>query len=494
MINLVLIEKDIFVYGVIISIGTGVVTLQGFLMAFVGEVFRVCSSNLISTSYGVIVNLYRDDTMNLLIGALLINQEGRISHGYSVKAMSRLAVVILGDFMIGSIVDPMGNVIFNNTRIDVQYPWLINAPAPGIISRQAVTEAMQTGILSIDTMIPIGRGQRELIVGDRQTGKTSIGVDTILNQKYGTLFSVYIAIGQKASSVLQIFLSMIKRDATFYLTVVIAAASCTAVSQYLCAYSGTAMSEFFTMTGELASFQVLDDLSRHAIAYREIYLLLRTPPGREAYPGEVFFVHARLLERSAKLSKSLGSGSLTSFPVIETLAGDVSAYITTNVISITDGQVFLSTDLFIAGIKPSIDVGLSVSRVGSAAHWESMKLVSGSYKLELAQFVELQSFSQFASDLRDETKNRISRGIRLIEMLKQPSGSPMSLDQQVGILTLANQDMLRTLPEKSVRTYVNSYLAIPTWVKLLVPARLLGCSIVRYITHGLKLIELAHLT
>jgi F-type H+-transporting ATPase subunit alpha len=470
------------VYGVIISIGTGVVTLQGFLMAFVGEVFRVCSSNLMSTSYGVVVNLYRDDTMNLLIGALLINHEGRLSQGCSVNAMSRLAVVILGDFMIGSIVDPIGNLIFNNTRIDVQYPWLIHSPAPGIISRQSVTEAMQTGILSIDAMIPIGRGQRELIVGDRQTGKTSIGVDTILNQKYGALFSVYIAIGQKASSVLQIFLSMISRDATFYLTVVIAAASSSAVSQFLSAYSGTAMSEFFTTTGELASFQVLDDLSRHAIAYREIYLLLRTPPGREAYPGEVFFVHARLLERSAKLSKDLGSGSLTSFPVIETLAGDVSAYITTNVISITDGQVFLSTDLFIAGIKPSIDVGLSVSRVGSAAHWDSMKLVAGSYKLELAQFVELQSFSQFASDLRDETKKRIDKGLRLVEMLKQPAGSPMALHQQVTILSLANQDMLRTLSEKHVRSYVNSYLAIPTWVQMLVPARLLGSSIVQYVT------------
>jgi F-type H+-transporting ATPase subunit alpha len=348
-----LISKNIFVYGVIISIGSGVVTLQGFLMAFLGELFRVSNSN----SFGLVVNLYRDDTMNLLIGALLLNPEDRLSEGAKVSAMSRLASILLGDFAIGSIIDPLGNLILNSGRVDVQYRWVIESPAPGIIDRQSLFEPLQTGVLSIDSMVPLGRGQRELIVGDRQTGKTSIGVDTILNQKYENVLSVYLPLGQKASSILQVFLALVRRDAVFYLSLLVASASSSAVCQFLCAYTGAALSEFFMLVGELPSFLMLDDL----------------PPGREAYPGEIFFVHSRLLERSAKLSASLGGGSVTAFPVIETLAGDVSAYITTNVISITDGQIFLSIDLFLAGIKPAIDVGLSVTRVGSAAQWDGMK-------------------------------------------------------------------------------------------------------------------------
>ena len=258
----------------------------------------------------------------------------------------------------------------------MQYPWAIESPAPGIIDRQSVTEALQTGLIAIDSSIPIGCGQRELIVGDRQTGKTSISIDSILNQKYSTIFTVYTSLGQSSSSILQV------------------------VHQYLCAYSGAALSEFFVITGELPSLLILDDLSRHACAYREIYLLLRRPAGREAYPGEIFFVHSRLLERSAKLSYNLGGGSLTCFPVIETLAGDVSGYISTNVISITDGQIALSADLFLSGILPAIDVGLSVTRVGSIAQWYGMKYVAGFYKLELAQFVELQSFSQAEGQAR----------------------------------------------------------------------------------------------
>eukprot|EP00442_Polarella_glacialis_P037316 CAMPEP_0115081064 /NCGR_PEP_ID=MMETSP0227-20121206/19045_1 /TAXON_ID=89957 /ORGANISM="Polarella glacialis, Strain CCMP 1383" /LENGTH=401 /DNA_ID=CAMNT_0002468815 /DNA_START=255 /DNA_END=1457 /DNA_ORIENTATION=+ len=401
--------------------------------------------------------------MNLLIGALLLNPEDRLSQGCCVNAMSRLATIILGDFAIGSILDPVGNLIFNSGRIDVQYPWVVQSPAPGIIDRQSVSEALQTGIISIDSMVPIGRGQRELVVGDRQTGKTSIGIDTILNQKYASLFCVYVPIGQKASSVLEVFLALIRRDAVFYLSMVVASASSSAVCQFLCAYSGSALSEFFMITGELPSFIIFDDLSRHAMAYREIYLLLRRPPGREAYPGEIFFVHSRLLERSAKLSYNLGGGSLTSFPVIETLAADVSAYITTNVISITDGQIFLSPDLFLAGIKPAIDVGLSVTRVGSAAQWYGMKLVAGSYKLELAQYIELQSFSQFAADLGEETKNRLARGRSLLEMLKQFCGSPMSLMAQVGILSLANQDLLKALAIENIQPFLSLYLDLPVW-------------------------------
>jgi F-type H+-transporting ATPase subunit alpha len=416
--------------------------------------------------------------MNLLIGALLLNPEDRISEGAKVKGLCRLASIVLGDFAVGSILDPVGNLILNSGRIDAQYRWVIESPAPGIIDRESVFEPLQTGILSIDSMVPIGRGQRELVVGDRQTGKTSIGVDTILNQKYEKVLCVYVPLGQKASSILEVFLALVRRDAVFYLSMLVASASSSAVCQFLCAYTGSALSEFFMLVGELPSFLMLDDLSRHAMAYREIYLLLRRPPGREAYPGEIFFVHSRLLERSAKIASCLGGGSCTAFPVIETLAGDVSAYITTNVISITDGQIFLSIDLFLSGIKPAIDVGLSVTRVGSQAQWDGMKLVAGSYKLELAQFVELQSFSQFAADLGEETKNRLARGRRLVEMLKQFCGSPMSLARQVGILSLANQDLIKDLAIEDIQVFLKLYLSVPVWVLLFVPVRLVVLGIV----------------
>merc|ERR1712187_746153 len=419
------IEKNILCYGVIISVNGPVVSLQGFLMAFVNELFRVAVvsgaslSNSEENAYGLVVNLYRDETMNLLIGALLLNPEIRLSEGAKVTAMSRLASIILGNFAIGSILDGWGGFILNSGRVDAQSPWLVESPAPGIIDRQSVFEPLQTGIVSVDSMIPLGRGQRELVVGDRKTGKTSIGLDTILNQKYEKVLCVYLPLAQKASSVLEVFLALIRRDAIFYLSMLVASAASSAVSQFLGAYTGAGTCEFFMYVGGVPSWLMLDDLSRHAMAYREIYLLLRRPPGREAFPGEIFFVHARLLERSAKLSRSLGGASVTAIPVIETLGADVSAYITTNVISITDGQIFLSTDLFLRGIKPAIDLALSVTRVGSAAQWVGMKLVAGSYKLELVQFIELQSFSQFAADLGEETKNRLARGRTLLEMLKK---------------------------------------------------------------------------
>merc|ERR1719350_2111030 len=452
--NRMLIEKDICIYGVIISVGSGVVTLQGFLSGFIGEVFRICCMGLSENSFGLVVNLYRDDRMNLLIGALLLNPEDRISEGAKVKGLSRLASIVLGDFAIGSILDPVGNLILNSGRIDAQYRWVIESPAPGIIDRQSVFEPLQTGVLSIDSMVPIGRGQRELVVGDRQTGKTSIGVDTILNQKYEKVLCVYVPLGQKASSILEVFLALVRRDAVFYLSMLVASASSSAVCQFLCAYTGSALSEFFMLVGELPSFLMFDDLSRHAMAYREIYLLLRRPPGREAYPGEIFFVHSRLLERSAKLSTNLGGGS------------------------ITDGQIFLSIDLFLAGIKPAIDVGLSVTRVGSAAQWEGMKLVSGSYKLELAQFVELQAFSQFASDLGQETKDRLDRGRRFLSLLKQPCGSPMSLLAQLGILSLANQNIIKELTFHEMALFLSYYLSVPIWILLFIPVRLISKSLV----------------
>jgi len=474
-----LIEKNIFISGLIISTGYGVVILQGFLIAFISELFRIC---VMGFHYGFVVNLYRNETMNLLIGALLLNPGNRVSEGAKVNGMSRLASIILGDFACGSILDPIGNLILNSGSGNVQYRWLIESPAPGIIDRQSVCEPLQTGIVSIDSMVPIGRGQRELIVGDRQTGKTSIGVDTILNQKYEKVFCIYLPIGQKASSILEVFLALIRKDAIFYLSMVLASASSSAVHQFLCAYTGAALSEFFMALRELPCFLMLDGLSRHGIAYREIYLLLRRPPGREAYPGEIFFVHSRLLERSAKLSPNLGGGSITAFPVVETLGGDVSAYITTNLISITDGQIFLSINLFLNGVKPAIDIGLSVTRVGSAAQWDGMKLVAGSYKLELAQYIELQSFSQFAADLGKETKNRLTRGRSLVQMLKQFCGSPINLTSQIGILSLANQDLAKGLLIEDIQPFLHFYLSVPVWALLFLPARLVGKCILSYMS------------
>lgn len=471
------IERGILIYGVIISTGYGVVTLQGCLITFIGEVFRISGMAFNGVGFGLVVNLYQNETMNLLVGALLLNPRYRISEGAKVNAICRLGSILLGDFAIGCILDPLGNLILNSGRIDVQYRWVVESAAPGIIDRESVFEPLQTGVISIDSMIPIGRGQRELLVGDRQTGKTSIGVDTIMNQKHKNVFSIYLPIGQKASSILEVFLGMVRRDSIFNLSLLLASASSSAVYQFLCAYSGCALCEFFVLVRELAAFLMLDDLSRHAMAYREIYLLLRRPPGREAYPGEIFFVHSRLLERSAKLSTVLGGGSCTAFPVIETLAGDVSAYITTNVISITDGQIFLSIDLFHAGIKPAIDVGLSVTRVGSIAQWDSMKLVAGFYKLELAQFIELQSFSQFVADLGQETKNRLRKGRRFVKLLNQSCGSPINLTTQMGILSLANQNMTKRLALKDVELFINLYLSLPTWVFLFVPGRLVATSV-----------------
>ena len=473
-----LIEKNIFLYGVLISIGYGVVSFQGFFFAFIGEVFRICLNELNQLSFGLVVNLYQNDTMNLLIGGFLFNPTDRLAEGGKVNAISRLASIILGDFAIGSILDPLGNILLNSGRIDVQTRWVVESPAPSIIDRQSVFEPLQTGVLSIDSMIPIGRGQRELIAGDRQTGKTSIGVDTILNQKYKNVFSISITLGQKASSILEVFLAFIRKDALFYVSVIAAAASSSAVYQFLCAYTGAALAEFFMFARELPSFLMLDDFSRQAMAYREIYLLLRRPPGREAYPGEIFFVHSRLLERSAKLSAPLGGASITAFPVIETLAGDVSSYITTNVISITDGQIFLSSDLFLAGIKPSIDLGLSVTRVGSIAQWDRMKFVAAFSKLELAQFIEFQSFSQFVADLGKETKDRLTKGRRLVEIFKQFSGSPINLTTQIGLLSLANQNLIKDLAMKDVEVFLHLYLSLPFWVFLFVPARLVASTLV----------------
>ena len=416
--------------------------------------------------------------MHILVGALVLNPRNRLSEGSSLTAYHTLACITLGDHVISSILDPMGMSIYASYRIDVQHSWVIESPSPTIILRQSISESLQTGLISIDSMIPVGKGQRELLIGDRQTGKTSISTDAIINQRYTNIHHTYNGIAEKASSICHIFLSLIRRDAASYLTLIYASASSSGLCQFLCAYSGSALSEFFMITHELPSYLILDDLSHHTISYREIYLLLRHPPGREAYPGEIFFVHSRLLERSAKLSFNLGGSSITSFPLIETLAGDVSAYIPTNLISITDGQIFLSGYLFLSGVKPAIDVGLSVTRLGSSAQWHSMKLVAGSYKLELSQFIELQSFSEFITDVGQETKNRLAKGSILVEVLKQSSGCPIKLSHQLPILSIGNQDILISLTVKEVQLFIYLYLSIPTWLSLYLSPRLLGKSLV----------------
>jgi F-type H+-transporting ATPase subunit alpha len=461
-------------YGLITSVGSGVLNLEGFLSSSVGEVFEVSSS----ADQGIVVNISRDSSLNLGVGALLIGNNTRISEGSIVKSLSSLATLAIGDFLLGSLIDPQGGCMLNSTRVDAQYRWVIEAPSPGIVERESVFEPLATGLISIDSMVPIGRGQRELVVGDRQTGKTSLGIDTILNQNSSGVLSLYLPIGQKSAAILEVFISLVRRDSLANLSIVVASAGSSSLFQFLCAYTGSSLAEFFMLVRATACFIIFDDLSRHAVAYREIYLLLRRPPGREAYPGEIFFVHSRLLERSSKLNNSLGGGSLTSFPVIETLAGDVSAYITTNVISITDGQIFLSIDLFLSGIKPSIDVGLSVTRVGSAAQWSGMRMVSGSYKLELAQFVELEAFSQFSSDLGSDTKDRLARGRVLVELLKQTCGSPMNLKDEVSLLSIANQGIpAELLSIGEIPQFLTLYNGLPCWLAILVCPRLVARAV-----------------
>jgi F-type H+-transporting ATPase subunit alpha len=475
--------KHYFTFGFLTAQGNGVVTVKGLLDSFVGEIFRFSD---VEPSYGTIVNLTRDDTMNLVVSGLQFQPEVRVHIGGVVLAGKCLPNIIVGDTSLGSINDGLMLEIARPTRSmsgSSNRKWVIESPAIGIVDRQSVFEPMQTGILAIDSMIPIGRGQRELILGDRYTGKSSICIDAILNQRLEKVVCVYASIGQKASSVLEVFISMLARDALRYLIFIVASGSSSSTSQFIGVYTGTAVSEFWMLLKRCSCLYMMDDLTKHAVAYREIYLLLRRPPGREAYPGEIFFVHSRLLERSALVSEQLGGGSVTGFPVIETLGGDVSAYITTNVISITDGQIFLSVDLFLSGVKPAIDVGLSVTRVGSAAQWDGMKLVGSSYKLELAQFMELQSFSQFASDLGAETKARLERGTRLVELLKQPNGSPISLGLQVYFLSIANQNLISYLETDSITSFKSYFCRIPFWIYVYVSPRLVALSIIQLLKH-----------
>jgi F-type H+-transporting ATPase subunit alpha len=414
--------------GTVIKVGDGIAEIHGLEKVMAGELLEFPHD-----VRGLALNLEEDK-----VGAVLFGDYQVIRQGDLVKRTSRIMEVPVGDAMIGRVVDALGNPIDDRGPIvtDDYYP--IERIAPGVVGRQPVKEPLQTGLKAIDAMVPIGRGQRELIIGDRQTGKTAVAVDTIINQKGKDVICIYVAIGQKASTVAQVVKTLSDFGALDYTIVVKATASDPAAMQFLAPYSGAAMGEYFRDNGRHA-LTIYDDLSKQAAAYREISLLLRRPPGREAYPGDVFYLHSRLLERAAKMSDSLGGGSLTSLPIIETQAGDISAYIPTNVISITDGQIFLEADLFNSGIRPAINVGNSVSRVGGAAQIKAMKQVAGTLRIDLAQFRELQAFAQFGSDLDKATQAQLARGERLVEILKQPQYQPMNVENQIlGIWAASN--------------------------------------------------------
>ncbi len=409
--------------GTVLQVGDGIARIYGLKDAMASELLEFEDGTV-----GIALNLEEDN-----VGAVLMGTGRNIQEGSSVKSTGKIASVPVGDAMLGRVVDSLARPIDGKGDIATSESRLIESPAPGIIERKSVYEPLQTGITAIDAMIPVGRGQRELIIGDRQTGKTAIAIDTILNQADQDVVCVYVAVGQKASSVAQVIGVLEERGAMDYTVVVAANANDPAPVQYLAPYTGAAIAEYFMYKGK-ATLVIYDDLSKQAQAYRQMSLLLRRPPGREAYPGDVFYIHSRLLERAAKLSEALGEGSMTALPIIETQAGDVSAYIPTNVISITDGQIFLSSDLFNSGLRPAINAGISVSRVGGAAQTKVMKKVAGKLKLELAQFDELQAFSQFASDLDEATQKQLARGQRLRELLKQAQYSPRSLTEQVTLV------------------------------------------------------------
>jgi F-type H+-transporting ATPase subunit alpha len=438
--------------GIVLQVGDGIARIFGLENVASGELLEFEDQTI-----GIALNL---ETSN--VGAVLMGTGRNIKQGSSVKATGKIAQIPVGADLLGRVVDALvtpidgkGSIVSTETR-------LIESPAPGIIARQSVCEPLQTGIVSIDAMIPIGRGQRELIIGDRQTGKTSIALDTIINQKSEDVVCVYVAIGQKASTVAQAVTTLEEKGALPYTIIVAANASDPATLQYLAPYTGASIAEYFMYKGK-ATLVIYDDLTKQAQAYRQMSLLLRRPPGREAFPGDVFYLHSRLLERAAKLSDKLGGGSMTALPIIETEAGDVSAYIPTNVISITDGQVFLSKDLFNSGIKPAIDVGISVSRVGSAAQIKAMKQVAGKLKLELAQFAELEAFSQFASDLDKATLAQLARGQRLRELLKQPVNTPKSVEEQVALIYAGTNGYLDSLEVSKVNGFgiaLQEYLTV----------------------------------
>lgn len=444
-------EVKVVNVGTVFQVGDGIARIYGLEKVMAGELLEFEDGTI-----GIALNL---ESKN--VGAVLMGEGLTVQEGTSVRATGKIAQVPVGDGYLGRVVNSLARPIDGKGEIPTSENRLIESAAPGIISRRSVYEPLQTGLVAVDAMIPIGRGQRELIIGDRQTGKTAVAVDTILNQKGKDVICVYVAIGQKASSIAQVVNVLQERGALEYTIIVAATADSPATLQYLAPYTGAALAEYFMYKGR-HTLVIYDDLSKQAQAYREMSLLLRRPPGREAYPGDVFYLHSRLLERAAKLSDKLGGGSMTALPIVETQEGDVSAYIPTNVISITDGQIFLSGDIFNAGIRPAINVGISVSRVGSAAQVKAMKQVAGKLKLELAQFAELEAFSQFASDLDQATQNQLARGQRLRELLKQPQTSPLSVADQVASIYAGTNGYLDKIAVNQVRSFLvglRQYLA-----------------------------------
>nr|YP_010293746.1 ATP synthase CF1 alpha subunit [Juncus grisebachii]ULQ66883.1 ATP synthase CF1 alpha subunit [Juncus grisebachii] len=443
-------EARVYNIGIVTQIGDGIARVHGLVTVMSGELVEFNEGTT-----GIALNL---ESKN--VGVVLMGNGLKIKERSLVKGTGKIAQIPVSEDYLGRVVNALAEPIDGRGPIPASEFRLIESPAPGIISRRSVYEPLQTGLIAIDAMIPIGRGQRELIIGDRQTGKTAVATDTILNQKGQNVICVYVAIGQRASSVSQVVTTFREKGAMEYTIVVAEMADSPATLQYLAPYTGAALAEYF-MYRERHTLIIYDDLSKQAQAYREMSLLLKRPPGREAYPGDVFYLHSRLLERAAKLSSYLGEGSMTALPIVETQAGDVSAYIPTNVISITDGQIFLSADLFNAGIRPAINVGISVSRVGSAAQIKAMKQVAGNLKLELAQFTELETFSQFSSTIENTTKNQLARGRRLRELLKQSQSEPLSVEEQIAIIYTGANGYLDALEIGQVKDFLKqlcSYL------------------------------------
>jgi F-type H+-transporting ATPase subunit alpha len=435
-------EIDLQEAGRVIEVGDGIARIYGLDRALAGELLQFPGD-----VFGLVLNLEADN-----VGAVLLGDDTKIKEGDTVTRTKRIAQVPVGEALVGRVVNALGQPVDGKGPIEAKEFRAIERYAPGVVDRRSVKEPLQTGLKAIDAMIPIGRGQRELIIGDRQTGKTAIGVDTILNQKGQDVYCFYVAIGQKRSSVAQVVKVFEDHGAMEYTTVVVASASESAPLQYLAPYTGCAMGEYFRDSRRHA-LCIYDDLSKHATAYRQLSLLLRRPPGREAYPGDVFYLHSRLLERAAKLNDELGGGSLTALPIIETQLGDVAAYIPTNVISITDGQIYLESDLFFTGIRPAVNVGLSVSRVGGSAQIRAMRQIAGKLRLDLAQYRELAAFAQFGSDLDRATQLQLARGQRMVEILKQEQYAPLPVERQVAIIFAGTQGLLDDVPVEAIRAF-----------------------------------------
>ncbi len=460
-------EAEVYDVGTVLQVGDGIARVYGLSKVAAGELLEFPNNVM-----GMALNLEEDN-----VGAVLFGESNLVKEGDTVKRTSILASIPVGEAMLGRVINPLGEPIDGKGTIETEIRLPLERRAPGVIYRKSVHEPLQTGLKAIDSMIPIGRGQRELIIGDRQTGKTAVAIDTIINQKGKGVFCIYVAIGLKGSTVAQVVNTLEKYDAMSYTTVISATASDPAPLQFIAPFAGATLGEYFRDTGRHA-LVVYDDLSKQAVAYRQVSLLLRRPPGREAYPGDVFYLHSRLLERAAKITDDIevarkmndlpdalrplvkGGGSLTALPVIETQAGDVSAYIPTNVISITDGQIFLESNLFNSGQRPAINVGISVSRVGGSAQIKAMKKVAGTLRLDLAQFRELEAFSKFGSDLDKTTKAQLDRGARLVEILKQGQYIPMPVEKQVAIIFLGTQGLLDSVDLRFIRKFEEEFLSM----------------------------------